>query len=272
MRLALAQLNSTVGDISGNERKVRELLARARDAGAQLVLFPELAVTGYPPEDLLLKEHFLADARASIDRIAADAQGIVAIVGFPERGADVYNAAAILADERVHSVYRKMNLPNYGVFDELRYFQRGEGGALIEIDGETVGVTICEDIWVPGAPLTDEALAGAGLIVNISASPFQVGKGCQREQMIAQRARDNLAVVAFCGLVGGQDELVFDGHSFVVDHEGEVIARAGSFDEELLICDVDVAGASAARLRDTRQRPAAQSARSSVRHLGSIST
>ncbi|MEA2270282.1 MAG: hypothetical protein QOC64_2892, partial [Solirubrobacteraceae bacterium] len=144
MRLALAQINSTVGDIAGNEHKVRDRLARAREAGAQLVLFPELAVTGYPPEDLLLKEHFLRDARESVERIAADAQGIVALVGFPERGADVYNAAAILADGRVQSVYRKVNLPNYGVFDELRYFQRGEGGALLDVDGVTVGLTICE--------------------------------------------------------------------------------------------------------------------------------
>jgi NAD+ synthase (glutamine-hydrolysing) len=272
MRLALAQINSTVGDIAGNERKVREHLANAREAGAQLVLFPELAVTGYPPEDLLLKEHFLADARDAIERIAGDTDGIAAIVGYPERGADVYNAAAILAGGAVHSVYRKVNLPNYGVFDELRYFQRGEGGAVVDIDGVEVGITVCEDIWVPGPPLTEEALAGARLIVNISASPFQVGKGCQREQMIAQRARDNLAAVAFCALVGGQDELVFDGHSFVVDHEGEVIARARQFDEDLLVCDVDIAAAGAARLRDTRQRPAAYTAQSSVRHLGEIAT
>jgi NAD+ synthase (glutamine-hydrolysing) len=272
MRLALAQINSTVGDIAGNERKVREHLARAREAGAQLVLFPELAVTGYPPEDLLLKEHFLADARAAVQRIAQDTDGIAAIVGFPERGDDVYNAAAVLAGGAVHSVYRKVNLPNYGVFDEVRYFQRGEGPALLNVDGVDVGITVCEDIWVPGPPLTEEALAGARLIVNISASPYQVGKGCQREQMLAQRARDNLAAVAFCALVGGQDELVFDGHSFVVDHEGDVIARARQFDEQLLLCDVDIAAAGAARLRDTRQRPAAHTAQRGVRHLGEIET
>src|ERR687887_47065 len=272
MRVALAQLNPTVGDIAGNEAMVRRHLARAREAGAQLALFPELVVTGYPPEDLLLKEHFLADARAAVERIAADAHGIVAIVGFPERAEDAYNAAAVCAEGAVQAIYRKVNLPNYGVFDELRYFQRGPGGALIEVDGVKVGLTICEDIWVPGPPLTDEALAGARLIVNISASPYQVGKGCQREQMIAQRARDNLSAVAFCALVGGQDELVFDGHSFVVDHEGDVIARARQFDEELLLCDVDVAAAGAARLRDTRQRPAAQTAQSGVRHLGTLRT
>lgn len=272
MRVALAQINATVGDIAGNEAKVREWLARAREAGAQLALFPELAVTGYPPEDLLLKEHFLADARAAVERIAADARGIVALVGFPERADDVYNAAAVLADGGVQAIYRKVNLPNYGVFDELRYFQRGPGGAILEVDGVKVGLTICEDIWVPGPPMTDEALAGARLVLNISASPYQAGKGRQREQMIAQRARDSLAAVAFCGLVGGQDELVFDGHSFVVDHNGEVIARAPQFAEELLMCDIDVEAAGAARLRDTRARPAAREMAPVVADLGSFAT
>ena len=174
-------------------------------------MFPELALTGYPPEDLLLKEHFLADARAALERIAADTTGIVAIVGYPERAEDVHNSAAILADGRVQASYRKLHLPNYGVFDELRYFQPGERGATIEIDGVTVGLTICEDIWQPGPPLSDEALSGARVIVNLSASPYVAGKGARREQMIQQRARDDLAAVAFCGLVGGQDELVFDG-------------------------------------------------------------
>jgi NAD+ synthase (glutamine-hydrolysing) len=272
MRVALAQINATVGDISGNEAKLREQLARAREAGAQLALFPELAVTGYPPEDLLLKEHFLADARAAVERIAADAQGIVALVGFPERADDAYNSAAVLADGGIQGIYRKVNLPNYGVFDELRYFQRGPGGAILEVDGVKVGLTVCEDIWVPGPPMTDEALAGARLVLNVSASPYQAGKGRQREQMIAQRARDSLAAVAFCALVGGQDELVFDGHSFVVDHDGTVIARAAQFDEELLVCDVDVEAAGAARLRDTRARPAAREVAPEVADLGSFAT
>jgi NAD+ synthase (glutamine-hydrolysing) len=272
MRVALAQLNQTVGDIAGNEARVREQLARAREAGAQLVLFPELAVSAYPPEDLLLKEHFLADARAAVDRIAADAHGIVAVVGYPERAEDAYNAAAVCADGAVQAIYRKVNLPNYGVFDELRYFQRGPGGAIVEVDGVKVGLTICEDIWVPGAPMTAEALAGARLVVNISASPYHAGKGRERERMIAQRARDNLAAVAFCALVGGQDELVFDGHSFVVDHEGDVIARSPQFTEDLLIADVDVEAAGAARLRDTRQRPAAREVASDVAMLGSFAT
>jgi NAD+ synthase (glutamine-hydrolysing) len=272
MRIALAQLNAVVGDIAGNEERIRARMRDARDAGAQLVLFPELAVTGYPPEDLLLKEHFLADARAAVERLAADSAGVVAVVGFPERAEDVYNAAAVLADGGVHAVYRKVNLPNYGVFDEVRYFQSGPGGAMLEIDGVKVGLTICEDIWQPGPPLSDEALAGARLIVNISASPYHAGKGLQRERMVAQRARDNLAAVAFCALVGGQDELLFDGHSFVVDHDGEVVARAPQFAEDLLLVTVDVEAAGSARLRDTRQRPAAREMRPQVAHLGSLAT
>jgi NAD+ synthase (glutamine-hydrolysing) len=272
MRLALAQLDPTVGDIAGNEALVRQGLVRAREAGAQIALFPELVITGYPPEDLLLKEHFLADARAALERIATEVQGIVAIVGFPERADDVYNAAAVCADGAVQAVYRKCNLPNYGVFDELRYFQTGPGGAMIEVDGVKVGLTICEDIWVPGAPLTDEALAGARLIVNIDASPYHEGKGLEREQMVSQRARDNLAAVAYCALYGGQDELVFDGHSFVVDHNGTIIARSPQFAEDMLICDVDVQAAGAARLRDTRQRPAAREHVGDVAMFGSFTT
>ncbi|HEV8151353.1 MAG TPA: NAD+ synthase [Solirubrobacteraceae bacterium] len=272
MRIALAQINATVGDIGGNEEKIVARIAEARRAGAALVLFPELAVTGYPPEDLLLKEHFLADARASVDRIAGQAGDIVAVVGFPERAEDAYNAAAVLAGGKVQAIYRKVNLPNYGVFDEVRYFQRGPGGAMIEVDGVQVGLTICEDIWQPGPPLSDEALAGARLILNISASPYVAGKGLVRERMLAQRARDNLVAVAFCALVGGQDELIFDGHSFVVDHEGDVIARSPQFAEDLLVAEVDVQAAGSARLRDTRQRPAARDVRPVVAELGSLRT
>ncbi|HEX8157866.1 MAG TPA: nitrilase-related carbon-nitrogen hydrolase, partial [Solirubrobacteraceae bacterium] len=226
MRIALAQINAVVGDIAGNEEKIAGQIAAARDAGAQLVCFPELALTGYPPEDLLLKEHFLADARAALERLAHGTHRIVALVGYPERAEDVYNSAAVLADGEVQSSYRKLHLPNYGVFDEVRYFQPGRCGATIDVDGVTVGLTICEDIWQPGPPLSDEALAGARVIVNLSASPYHAGKGAERERMIAQRAKDELAAVAFCALVGGQDELVFDGHSVVVDHEGDVLARA----------------------------------------------
>ncbi len=270
MRIALAQLNPTVGDISGNEAKAVRALAQAREAGAQVVLFPELYVTGYPPEDLLLKEHFLRDARAAVDRLAGECGDLVAVLGFPERDVDVFNSAAVLAGGEVAAVYRKVYLPNYGVFDEQRYFQSGPGGGVVELDGLRLGVTICEDIWEPGPPLSDEALAGATVIANISASPYHAGKGAERERMIAQRARDSLAAVAFCALVGGQDELVFDGHSLVVDHNGDVVARAAQFNEELLVAEIDAHGPDAARLRDTRHRPAARRAQPQVRTLARL--
>jgi NAD+ synthase (glutamine-hydrolysing) len=270
LRLALAQLNPTVGDLAGNERKVRDALAEARRAGAQLVLFPELVVTGYPPEDLLLKEHFLRDARATLERIAADVDDIVAIIGFPERTEDVYNAVAVVARGRVQATYHKVFLPNYGVFDEQRYFQSGDRGGIVELGDLRVGITICEDIWEPGPPLSDEALAGATVIVNASASPYHAGKGLEREHMITQRARDSLAAVAFCNLVGGQDELVFDGHSVVIDHDGTVVARAHQFAEQVLIADVDPAGPATARLRDARHRPAARRVEPRVDVLASL--
>src|SRR3982075_2196577 len=160
MRLSLCQINATVGDISGNLERIGEGMRAGRDAGADLILVPELAVTGYPPEDLLLREHFLADARSALDRLAEESQGTVAVVGFPERAEDVYNAAAVLAGGRVHATYRKVYLPNYGVFDEQRYFQSGAGGAVIDLAGERVGLTVCEDIWEPGPPASDEAPAG----------------------------------------------------------------------------------------------------------------
>ncbi|HEV7806244.1 MAG TPA: NAD+ synthase [Solirubrobacteraceae bacterium] len=270
LRVALAQVDAVVGDIAGNEERIARQIAAARDADAQLVLFPELALTGYPPEDLLLKEHFLADAAAALHRLADETVGIVAVVGYPERAEDVHNSAAILADGELQATYRKQHLPNYGVFDELRYFQPGTRGATFEVDGVTIGLTVCEDIWQPGPPLSDEALAGARLIVNISASPYHAGKGVERERMIAQRAKDELAAVAFCALVGGQDELVFDGDSLVVDHAGTVIARAPQFEEALLVVDVDTVAAGSARLRDTRRRAPAAAARDEVDQLGSF--
>jgi NAD+ synthase (glutamine-hydrolysing) len=254
--LALSQINATVGDIAGNERAILAQLDAARDEGAQLVLFPELALTGYPPEDLLLKEHFLRDARTALDRIAAQTEGIVALVGFPERGDDVHNALAVLVDGEVRAIYRKVFLPNYGVFDEQRYFQAGSGGALIELGDVKLGLTICEDIWEPGPPASEEARSGATVILNASASPYHAGKGLERERMLIQRARDNVCAVAFCNLVGGQDELVFDGHSLVIDHRGEVLARARQFEEQLLVATIDPGAAHTYRLRDARHRAA----------------
>ncbi len=257
-------MNATVGDLDGNAERIRAGRERAIEAGAELVLFPELALTGYPPEDLLLREDFLAAANATLEELARETHGIVALVGYPERAEDVFNSAAVLAGGGVHAIYRKVFLPNYGVFDEERYFQAGAAGAVIDIGepaggSQRIGLTICEDIWEPGPPASDEALAGATLILNVSASPYHAGKGLEREQMFAQRARDNVACVAFCALVGGQDELLFDGHSCVVDHTGATIARAAQFREELLICDVDLAAAAAARLRDPGHRASTRS-------------
>jgi NAD+ synthase (glutamine-hydrolysing) len=257
VRVALCQMNATVGDIAGNAERIRTGMGAAREAGADLVLCPELALTGYPPEDLLLREHFLADTRAALHELAADAHGVVAVVGFPERADAVYNAAAVLAEGSVRAIYRKVHLPNYGVFDERRYFRPGAAGAAIDIGSERVGLTVCEDIWQPGPPASDEATAGATLILNISASPYHAGKGLERERMFAERARADIACVAFCGLVGGQDELVFDGHSFVLDHTGATIARAAQFSEELLLADVDLDAAASARQREGADRPLA---------------
>jgi NAD+ synthase (glutamine-hydrolysing) len=233
-------MNATVGDIAGNARRIAAGIEAARAAAADLVLFPELALTGYPPEDLLLREHFLADAAAALERLAAEAVGIVAVVGFPERAQGVYNAAAVLADGEVQTIYRKVHLPNYGVFDEQRYFTAGHTGATIEVGGRCIGLTVCEDLWLPGSPAVEEARAGAELIVNVSASPYHAGKGLERERLFAERAREHSVWIAFCGLVGGQDELVFDGHSFVLDSHGETVARGAQFEEELLVCDLDL--------------------------------
>jgi NAD+ synthase (glutamine-hydrolysing) len=249
-------MNPTVGDIAGNAARIRELTAEARAGDAALVLFPELALTGYPPEDLLLKTHFLDSTGAALDELAAATEGIVALVGFPERADDVYNSAAVLADGAVAAVYRKAHLPNYGVFDEQRYFQAGVEPGLIEVAGVAIGLTICEDIWEPGPPATAEALAGAQVIVNLSASPYHRGKGLERERMLAQRARDNLVSVLFCNMVGGQDELVFDGHSVALDHTGATIARAPQFEETLVLTTIDPGPAISARLRDPRHRTA----------------
>ena len=258
MRLALAQINAVVGDLDGNRALILARLEEARAAGAQLVLFPELAVTGYPPEDLLLRPGFVRAAAESLEEIARASQGITALVGVPLFDGDLYNACAVCADGRVQAVYRKRFLPNYGVFDEDRYFAPGRELVVLEVAGARVGITICEDMWQPGPPATDLALAGAELLVNLSASPFHVGREREREAMFRQRALDNVCFVAFCNAVGGQDELIFDGHSLVLDDEGEVLARAPGFEECLVVADVEPSAVIGRRLRDVRRRALAR--------------
>ena len=256
LRVALAQIDPTVGDIEGNLRLISESIERALDQGAQLVLLPELCLSGYPPEDLLLRRDFLAAVSEGLDAAAAEIEGIVALVGFPERverppeelehfdplidppPPPAYNSLAIVADGEVRAVYRKCDLPNYGVFDERRYFEPGTEPALIEVDGVPIGLTVCEDIWHPGFPEREEAAAGARLVVNASASPYHRGKGRGREGMVADRARSYGVAFALCNAVGGQDELVFDGGSAVIAADGQVLARAAQFEPEILVCDL----------------------------------
>jgi NAD+ synthase (glutamine-hydrolysing) len=258
MRLALAQIDTTVGDLDGNRTRIVDAIREAAGARADLVLLPELAVTGYPPEDLLLRPGFLRAADESLQEIARATKDVVALVGFPHFDRDLYNACAVCAGGEVLAIYRKRFLPNYGVFDEDRYFAPARDCLLLELGGTLVGPTICEDLWQPGPPATDLALAGAQLITNISASPFHVCRDREREAMFATRARDNACFVAFCNAVGGQDELIFDGHSLVVDQEGHVLARGPGFEEALLVVDIDPADAVGQRLRDVRRRALAR--------------
>ncbi|MGH2982473.1 MAG: NAD+ synthase [Solirubrobacterales bacterium] len=245
MRIGLAQINPTVGDIGANTSKIAEWIGRAQEAGADLVLFPELCLPGYPAEDLYLKRHFVDANRSAVQELAAGVTGTAALVGFAESGEGtregrpvVHNSIVLLADGAVQVVYRKQRLPNYAVFDEQRYFTPGAGPLTVEVAGTTVGLTVCEDCWVEGPPASQEAEMGAQLIVNPSGSPYHRGKGAEREQMFAERARAYGAAFAFCNLVGGQDELVFDGHSLIVDAGGALVARAGQFEEELLVCEL----------------------------------
>jgi NAD+ synthase (glutamine-hydrolysing) len=244
MRLALAQINPTVGDVEGNAAKVAEWIGRAREAGAELVVFPELCIPGYPAEDLYLKRHFLRANQRAVEELAASAQGITALVGFAEPAAGggdarhAHNSIAVLADGAIQTVYRKNRLPNYSVFDEQRYFIPAAEPKTIEVGGLGVGLTICEDVWSPGPPAQVEAEQGARLIANPSGSPYHRGKGREREEMFCQRSRAYGAYFAFCNLVGGQDELVFDGQSLITAPDGSVIARAAQFEEELLVCEV----------------------------------
>ena len=254
MRIALAQIDPTVGDIDGNAAKIADWIGRAREGGADLVIFPELAIPGYPAEDLYLKRHFVEAGNRAVQELAEGVTGIVALVGFAEPAAgggdgyrQAHNALAVLADGGVREVYRKWRLPNYAVFDEQRYFAPVDEPRTIEVAGTPVGLTICEDVWVEGPPASVEADEGARLIANPSGSPYHRGKGREREEMFAERARAYGAHLAFCNLVGGQDELVFDGHSFVIDPDGNVVARAAQFEEELLFCDVPSSGTAELR-------------------------
>ena len=254
-RIALAQINPTVGDLEGNSRKVIEYIERARESQADLIAFPELAIPGYPPEDLLLKPQFLEENRRFMESVVERSEGIAVIVGFADAAdAEVYNAAAIAYDGRLIDVYHKMFLPNYGVFDEDRYFRAGETCPVYVINGTSVGVNICEDIWYPVGPTVVQRAAGAEVIVNINGSPFHAGKRSFREKMLATRAADNELFLAYVNMVGGQDELVFDGASMVLDPLGETVASSGQFVEDLLIADLDAQSVFRSRLREPRPR------------------
>jgi len=254
LRIALAQVNATVGALAQNQQKIIHYLERAKAMEADLVLFPEMALTGYPPEDLLLKPHFVRDSMRCLQELAPHVRGITAIVGFADADGDIRNAAAVLHDGQVAQVYHKMYLPNYGVFDEERYFRAGDRLVLFRLRDVLIGVTICEDVWYPGSPTEDLALAGAHLIVNISASPYHEGKGRVRHRMLATRAADNVVAVAFCNLVGGQDELVFDGDSALFDERGRLLACGMQFAEDLVVHDLDLGSVFRRQLHDPRRR------------------
>ena len=253
-RLALAQINPTVGDITGNTARILEYLERAREAQADLVAFPELAITGYPPEDLLFKPSFLQANVEAMQQVVTASAGIAVVVGYVQVGADTANAAAVGYDGQLIDTYQKMQLPNYGVFDEDRYFRRGDTCPVYVINGTRVGVNICEDIWYPVGPVVVQREAGAELIVNINASPFHAGKRVLKEKMIATRAMDNELFVAYLNTVGGQDELVFDGASAVYDMDGRRVAQGPAFEEDLVLVDLDVESVFRSRLRDPRPR------------------
>ncbi len=255
LRLALGQVNSTVGDLSGNVKKIIRVIQEARKMGADLVAFPELAIPGYPPEDLLMKSAFIQSNLEALEEVARASRGITTIVGFADRGDDIYNAAAILHDGKRAGVYHKIYLPNYGVFDEDRYFQKGEEFLVFELRGAIIGINICEDIWYPGDPMRTQCVqGGAQVIINISSSPFYAGKKKSRTEMLSTRAWDYSTIVAYVNLVGGQDELVFDGGSLVVDQCGEMIAAAKDFEEDLLVVDLDLERVFLDRLHDPRRR------------------
>ena len=255
LRIALAQINTTVGDFDGNLARIRAAIARAEALGAELVAFPEQTIPGYPAEDLLLKAEFIEANRRALEALAKDVRRSVVVVGFADRQDDVYNAAAVIEGGAVRGIYRKHHLPNYSVFDEKRYFQAGNEPLVFGYGAVTFGVNICEDMWYPGGPAVAQAgEGGAELLINLSSSPFFRGKTRNRERMLSTRAADNVAVVAFVNQVGGQDELVFDGSSVILDQNGETIARARAFDEDLIVADLDLESVFRSRLHDPRRR------------------
>ena len=258
LRVAACQINNVVGDLDGNVEIILAALERADDAGCDVAVFPELAITGYPPEDLLLKPAFVADNRAALFKLAARTGRCAAVVGFVDAGRDLYNAAAVCADGEVKGVYRKRILPNYSVFDEQRYFAPGYGDPqLFVIGGVKVGVSVCEDSWAPDGPIADQAAGGAELIVNLNASPYYAGRLAERERMLATRAADASCALVYVNLLGGQDELVFDGASLVLDADGRVVARAPQFKPADLITDIEIRPVFRKRLLDPRGRATA---------------
>ncbi|MBI4186946.1 MAG: NAD+ synthase [Chloroflexi bacterium] len=254
LRIGMAQINATVGDFKGNVGKILEAIDRARSLEVDLLTFPELAICGYPPEDLLLKPQFIRENLNSLNQVIEHSSGLTVVVGFVDVSGDIFNAAAVIHDGKLAGVYHKIYLPNYGVFDENRYFQSGKECPIYVINGVGVGVNICEDIWYEAGPATTQAYFGAEVIVNISASPYHLGKGDFRERMLATRATDNVAIFAYNNLVGGQDELVFDGNSMIVDEKGQVVARGKQFEEELIVADLGVEAVFRVRLHDPRWR------------------
>ena len=254
LRVGLAQINSTVGDFEGNVRKITDNLERARRLGVALVAFPELAITGYPPEDLLFKPAFIEANVRALDAVARASHGLTAVVGFVDRRDDIFNAAAVLHDGSLAGIYHKRYLPNYGVFDENRYFQAGTESPVFARGDVTFAVNICEDLWYPTGPTTVQALAGAELVITINSSPYHAGKGRDRERMVATRAADDVVCLAYVNMAGGQDELVFDGGSLLVNEHGDFVARGPQFQEDLVIADLDLDGVFRARLRDSRRR------------------
>lgn len=255
LRIGLCQINTTVGDIEGNTRKILDYMAKGKRMGADLLVFPELAVTGYPPEDLLFMPKFIEANLKAIKKIGQATSSITAIVGFVDKKENIFNSAALLHHGELISVYSKTYLPNYGVFDEYRYFQPGKENFIFTLKSIPIGISICEDLWYPGDPIRTQALyGGAELIVNISSSPYQASKTAFREKMISTRASDNVAIVAYCNLVGGQDELVFDGGSVIYDQKGELLIRGRQFEEDLVLADLDLEAVFRMRLHDPRVR------------------